>query len=252
MPPPPPPGQPMGQPNLGAVDRPFSVGDAFNWGWAKFQQNVGAIVIATLIYVVAIAIFEVIVFVVFAGSLLSSASITVDQTTGAISTSGGAGFIARLLFGAIAVFVLLVVIAVVQSGIIHGTLEIANGKKVEIGDFFKFEKLGAVITAGVIVALATAVGAFLCYIPALIVGFFTPFYLFFILDKNMAPWDSIMASVKIVSTNIASMVLLIIGVFVAYFIGALICLIGLIVTMPVALLALTFAYRKFQNEPVAA
>lgn len=243
----------MGAQNLGAVDRTFSVGDAFNWGWAKFQANAAAIVIAALIYVVVIAIVEVIAYLILGGLFLHSAStITVDPTTGAITSGGGTTFVVFLLFAGLSAFVVFVVVAVVQAGLIRGMLDVANGKKVEIGDFFKFERIGAVLTAGIIVAAAYAVGTFLCYIPALIVAFFTPFYLFFILDKGQQPMEAIMSSVRLVNSNIASMFLLIIGVILAYFVGAILCLIGLIVTMPVALLALTFAFRKFQNEPVAA
>ena len=139
-----------------------------------------------------------------------------------------------------------------QSNIINGALMIANGRKVEIGDFFKFEKIGNVVVAGLIVAAAFAVGTFLCYVPALLVAFFTPFYLFFVMDQDKTGVDAVMSSVRLVSSNIGSMVFLIIGVIIAYIIGFILCVIGLIVTLPVALLALTFAYRKFQNQAVAA
>jgi uncharacterized membrane protein len=262
-PPPPPPGYgapPAGpggysvQPPPGAaVAGTFSVGDAFNWGWAKFQANAGAIIVSVLIYVVVIGIFEFIAYFIFGGLLLNkTASVTIDQTTGQITTSGGSGFVALLLVAALAGFVGALVFAIAQSAIIRGCLDIANGKKVEIGDFFKFENMGTVVTAAVIVSAATAVGLFLCYIPALLVAFFTPFYLFFIIDKNLGAWEGIKASISLVSGNIGSMVVLIIGVIIAYFIGAILCGIGLIVTMPVALLALTYGFRKFQNDPVAA
>lgn len=243
-----------GPQNLGAADRPFSVGDAFTWGWAKFQANAGSIVVAALIYVVVLAIIEIIVYFVLGGVLVrnNTATINVDPNTGAITTSGGTSFVMFLLFAAISAFVAFLIIAIVQSNLIYGALQIANGRKVEIGDFFKFEKISTVIVAGLIVAAAYAVGTFLCYIPALLVAFFTPFYLFFVMDQNMQPWDAIMASIRLVSSNIGAMVILILGVIVAYIIGFILCIIGLIVTMPVALLALTFAYRKFQNQPVAA
>jgi uncharacterized membrane protein len=250
---PPPPGQPTGAAGLGAVDRPFSVGDAFSWGWEKFTQNWSAIVIATLIYVVALGLIEIIFAVILRGALLNSTpSITVDTTNNTVTTSSGAGWFAQLLFGALSIFVLLLVAAVVQSGIIHGALEIADGKRVEFIDFFKFEKIGAVIVGGLLVGIATGIGYLLCIIPGIIVAFLTPFYLFFILDKNQSPVDAIMSSVRIVSQNVGAMILLILAVYVAYFVGALVCLVGLIVTMPVALLAMTFGYRKLQNEPVAA
>jgi uncharacterized membrane protein len=249
--PPPPPG--YGPQNLGDANRPFSAGDAFTWGWNKFQQNAGAIVIATLIYVIALAIIQVIVYFVLGGLLLSSATtITIDSNTGQLSGGSGTSFIMFLLFAALSALFFFFIQAIVQAGIIHGALDIANGKKVEIGDFFKFNKIGAIVIAGLIVAVAYAIGIFLCYVGALVVVFFTPFYLFFIIDQDMAPWDAIMASVRLVSSNIGAMVVLIIGVIIAYVVGLVLCIIGLIVTMPVALLAITFAYRKFQNQPVAS
>ena len=200
-----------------------------------------------------LAVIEVIAYLVLGGILLHSTStITVDPTTGAISGGSSTSFVVFLLFAGLSSFVAFVVIAVVQAGLIRGMLDVADGKKVEIGDFFKFERIGAVVTAGLIVAAAYAVGTFLCYLPALIVAFFTPFYLFYIIDKGLAPMDAIKASVRLVNSNIASMFVLIVGVILAYIVGAIFCLIGLIVTMPVALLALTFAFRKFQNEAVAA
>ena len=247
----PPPPASYGQ-DLSAGDRPFSVSDAFNWGWAKFQQNTGAIVISTLIYFVILAIIEVVAYIIFGGLLLSTTALHVDPNTGQLSGGASTGFVTLLLFAGLSVLVFTLLFALVQSAIIHGLLQIANGKKVEIGDFFKFEKVGQVLTAGLVVAVATAIGAFLCYIPALIVAFFTPFYLFFIVDKNLAPMDAIKASISLVNKNLASMFILFLAMIVAYIVGAIVCLVGLIVTMPVALLALTFAYRKFQNEPVAA
>jgi len=196
------------------------------------------------------------VYVIIGGALIrtSAPSVTINQTTGVITTTGGSGggLLASLFFSALSGFIGLAILAVVQSNIIHGALEIANGRKVEIGDFFRFQKIGNVIVAAIIVAVAYGVGLFLCIIPGLLVLFFSQFYLFFIMDQDMAPWDSIMASFRLISSNIGSMIVLIIGVIVAYIIGIILCFVGLIVTLPVALLALTFAYRKFQNQPVAA
>ncbi len=235
---------------MSPADGPFSVGNAFSWGWAKFQQNAAAIVVATLIYVVALAVVEVIIGAIASAVFLTTATINIDQTTGQITTTGGTGFAGRFFFQLVLTFVLFLILAVVQSGIVHGALDIADGKKVAVGDFFKFEEIGKVLIAGIIVAIVSAISIIIIIGP-LIVAFFTPFYLFFILDKKLDPWEAIMASVKLVASNLGAMVLLILGVILAYIVGLVLCVIGLIVTMPIALLALTYAYRKFQDVPVA-
>jgi uncharacterized membrane protein len=61
-----------------------------------------------------------------------------------------------------------------------------------------------------------------------------------------------LGDIRLVNQNLGSVVVLIIGVFIAYFIGWLLCLVGLLVAAPVALLALTYGYRKLQGEEIAA
>lgn len=250
-PPPPPPAAAYGQP-AAATSGPFSVGDAFNWGWAKFQQNASVIVVAALIYVVAILIVEAIWFFVVQGVFISSPSVTIDQTTGQVTSTAGSGFFLTLLFGALSSFVFFVLFAFLQASIIRGALAIADGKKLDLGMMFKTDDLGVVLVAALIVGALTAVGYLACFVGSVVVSFFTAFYLFFVLDKKQGAWESVKSSFSLVSKNIGSVVVLVIGVIIAYIIGAILCGIGLIVTAPVALLAMTFGYRRLQGEAIAA
>lgn len=251
-PPPPPPG--YGQPAAAAAGTaPFSVGEAFNWGWAKFQQNAGVIIIAALIYFVIIAVIEVIWFLLAAAVLPSRAVVcTTNQTSLEINCTGGGGFFASLLLSALGGFAVFVLIAFLQAGIIRGAIAIANGHKLELPVMFQTDMLGTVLVGALIVGVASAIGVLLCFIGWIVVAFFTPFWLFFVIDKRQGAWEAIMSSVQLVNKNLGSVVVLIIGVFIAYFIGALLCGIGLIVAVPVALLALTYGYRRLQGEPLAA
>jgi uncharacterized membrane protein len=250
-PPPPPPATAYGQPAV-AGSGSFSVGEAFNWGWAKFQQNAGVIIIASLIYVVAIAVVYLLWFLLAQGLFISTSTITVDQTTGQITTSGGTGFFMSLLFSALSAGIFFVLFAFLQAAIIRGALAIADGKKLELGMMFKTDDLGVVLVAALIVGALSVVGVLACYVGTIVVSFFTAFYLFFVLDKKQGAWESVKSSFNLVSKNIGNVVVLIIGVFVAYFIGAILCGIGLIVTAPVALLAMTYGFRRLQGEPIAA
>lgn len=255
-PPPPPPAYsppppPAAGPPAGAAA--FSVGDAFAWGWKKFTENVGTILLAVLVYFVILVVVEVIWYTLFAGLFLSDASITVNPETGVITTSGGSGLFAGLFVQALASFAFFVLFAFLQAAVIRGALILADGeKKLEIGDMFNFEKFGTVLVAALIVGALTAVGYLFCFVGSLVVAFFTAFYLFFVLDKDLGAWESVKASFDLVKSNAGSVLLLILGVIAAYFVGALLCGIGLLVAAPVALLALTYGYRKLQGEPVAA
>lgn len=252
-PPPPPPGYggppPGGPAPAGA---PFSVGEAFNWGWAKFQQNAGVILVTALIYVVVMAVIYAIWFFIGSAVFIRSASVTVDQTTGSISTSAGSGFFMSLFFAAFSAAVFFVLLAFLQAAIIRGALAIADGQRLEISTMLSTKDLGVVLTGALIVGALSFVGVLACYVGTIVVSFFTAFYLFFIIDQQQGAWESVKSSYRLVTKNAGSVVVLVIGVLVAYFIGSLLCGIGLIVTVPVSLLAMTYAYRRLQGQPIAA
>jgi uncharacterized membrane protein len=248
-PPSPPPG--YGAPMPAGAGQ-FSAGDAFNWGWTKFQANAGVIIVAALIYLVVVIVVEAILLFAAIWPAVNSGGCTYNANGLATSCSLGPGFFVTLLLYGVAIFVYVVLFAFLQAGIIRGALAIANGERLELGTMFKFDNIGNVIVGALIVGAATFVGTLLCGVGALVVALFTPFWIFFVVDKNMSGWDSVMASVRLVNKNLGSVVVLIIGVFIAYLIGAILCGVGLLLAAPVALLALTYGYRRMQNEPVAA
>ena len=234
------------------ADQPFSVGDAFGWGWAKFQQNVGPIMIAVLVYLAIILVIEVVAFAVLRGALISSPTVTIDPNTGAITSTGGSGFFAGMLVNATSNLLFTIFFAFLQAGVIRGALMLANGERLEVGHMFNFDKFGTIIVAAILVGVASFLGIFVCFVGSIVVWFFTPFYLFFIIDKDQGAWESIKSSISLVSSNFGQVFLLLLGVIAAFIVGAILCGIGLLVTAPVALLALTYGYRRLQNEPVAA
>jgi uncharacterized membrane protein len=233
------------------ADRPFAVGDAFNWGWTKFQQNAGTIVVAALIYVVIVVVIEAVILLAAIRPALDT-KCTYNSQGLLESCSVGPGFFVTLVLYGVGGFIYAILFAFLQAGIVRGALQIANGQPLELQTMFKFDNIANVLLGGIIVGIASFIGILLCGVGYLVVAVFTPFWIFFVLDKNMSAWDAVMASVRLVNSNLGSVIVLIIGVIIAYVIGALLCGIGLIVAAPVALLALTYGYRKLQNEPIAA
>lgn len=259
---PPPPGSgggPAGPPSgsypsaPGGNQQPVSVGEAFNYGFSKFQQNLGPILLAALAYIAIIAVIQVIVFIVLGGILGSTSTTTTDPDTGLTRTEvSGGGLVASLLFGAIFAAILIVLSAVMQAGIARGVLALTYGRKLEVGTMFKFENIGTVIVAGLLVAVGYFIGALLCVIPGLIFIFFAQFYIWFIVDKQLGAVDSIKASFGLVNKNVGTMIVFFLASLLAYFVGALLCGIGLLVAVPVVYIATGYLYRRSQGEPVAA
>lgn len=261
-PPPPPPSSATGSAGYGAAlppppamagsGQPFDLGSAFSWGWKKFQENIGPILIAVLVYLVILVVIQLLVVFGVSAALLSTPTTTIDPQTGAFTTTGGSGLFAVILVNALSIAVSVLVAAFLQAAVIRGGLMIANGRRLEVGHMFSFDNFGRVLGAAVIVALLTAVGVVFFYVGALVVYFFTAFTMFFVIDRDLDPLSAIKASANLAKNNVGAVVLLLLAVFAANVVGAIVCLIGLLVSIPVSYLAMTYGYRRLQNEPVAA
>ncbi|MGO1317074.1 MAG: hypothetical protein ACTMIR_08580 [Cellulomonadaceae bacterium] len=235
--------QPYGVPGQpGGPAQQVQIGDAFSYGWTKFQQNVGPILLGVLAYVVVIGV----VVGIFTGILIGGSAAAADpygnnNAAGALLGFGGLALAALLMF----------LVAFMQAGVTRASLEISHGRRVSFATFFQFADFGKVILAVLLVGLGTAVGTMLCYLPGLVFGFFAQFTLFYVIDKGLGPVDALKASFSLVNKNLGTVVVLYIGVLIASALGTLLCYIGLIVTFPVALLATTYVYRRLNNEVVA-
>jgi hypothetical protein len=202
----------------------FSVGDALSYGWNKFVQYIGQII--------------VIVLIIFAIQLVLS---IVSQAIQAGSDSFFVGITLSFAITAVSIFVSFLL----QAGLIRAALAVTRGEAPEPSMLFQTEKLGPYAVAAVIVALLVFVGLLLCCIPGLIVAFFTYFFGFYVIDKDVSPVDSIRSSVSLVQENFGNVVLLMIVV-------VLLNLITCGLASGVTFLALGYAYRTLNGEAVAA
>lgn len=237
----PPPGG-TGAAGLPAYDPngPYSVANAFNYGWAKFQQNVGVIIIAMLALLVGSVILGIVWQFLVVRTLFTTAEFSEIALIGGFIGSAASTF----LFSALMI--------VVQAQVTRAALAITDGRQITTQTFLATEGLPQVIIGAILIGIASFIGTILCVIPAILVGFFTQFFVHFAVDKQLSAIDAIKASVSLISANIATMVVLFIAVAIAYAIGAALCGVGLLVAIPVAIFAQAYTYRRLQGEPVAA
>ncbi|OBK92449.1 hypothetical protein A5645_23590 [Mycobacterium asiaticum] len=246
-PPPPPPGYPAGFGGGPVSD--FSVGNAFSWAWAKFTQNIAALAVPTLIYFVALG---AVIGIPFGIAMATSETTTTTYDYG----SGYAYEASTSSFSAISYIVLTIgyiaaffVAMYMQAALVTGALEIADGRPVSIGTFFKPRNVGGVLLATLLLGLA-AVLTSCTFVGPLIITFFAQFAIAFVVDKGLSPVDSIKASFATVRANLGPSALSWLVQYAVVLVGEIACFVGLIAALPVASLIQVYTYRKLTGGQV--
>lgn len=228
--------------------RPFSVGDAFGYGWKKFTQNIGPILIAMLVFLLIGAVIYGLQYL--AQQLTTPDTTVVSGENGFVVTRSGGGLLGALVslvFGVIT----FVWNYVTQAAVARGGLAVTEGRPIVLSELLSFNKLGRIIVAGILLGIATAIGLILCILPGLIIMFLGSYYVYFILDQDAGIIDSLKASFSFVSSNVGNLLLLFILSLIIMFIGALLCGIGLFVAYPLVFIAHAYAYKVLRGVPVA-
>ncbi|OBI92262.1 hypothetical protein A9X00_15530 [Mycobacterium sp. 1245805.9] len=203
------------------------------------------LIVSTLIYGVLFGIAYAITLL--GGGLGGTTTTTSSDGYTTTTTDIGAGGLAAMVVG----YILLYAIGIFAgSAFISGILEIADGRQVGIGSFFKPRSLVQVLLASILIGIATSIGSFLCVIPGLIVGIFTQFAIPFVIDRSQNAIDGIKSSFSVVSSNFVNALLVwLIGV-AAVTVGFLACGVGALVGVPVAALIGIYGYRKLSGGQV--
>ena len=106
------------------------------------------------------------------------------------------------------------------------------------------------IVTALLVAVATAIGTILCYIPGIIIGFLLNWAMFYVVDQGMAPMDAIKASVSFATSHLGDTIVFYLLGIVVIIVGAVLCLVGLLVAVPVLLIAAAFTFRVLNGQQV--
>ena len=248
-PPPPPPAPPGGGSSGGAST--YSVGNAFSYGWNKFTANVGQILLAVLILVGVLIVIQIVGY--FIGQAVACDP-SVKFTDNGIETEDCGGiFTVQNIVSWLFSLISWVISLIIGAGIVRAALDITEGRELEAGTVLKPHKLTEVVIASVLIGIATFIGFILCIIPGILVAFFTSYTLYFLMDReDLGAVDAIKASFEFTKNNAGNVILWFLISLVAWFVGALLCGIGLIIALPVILIGTAYTYKTLSNEPVAA
>lgn len=229
-PPPPPPSAPGGSAEA------FSATDAIGWGWRKFTENVGPILLGVLI---------VLVVTVVANILAGIASGGGGSPFGPDMEFSVAAFLANIVATAVSV--------VLSAVFARACLDVVDGRPFDFMGGFGRLNFVNVLIAALLVSIIVTIGFVLLVIPGLVALFLTYFTTLFVVDDDAeSPVKAIGDSVKLVSSNVGDALLLALLSILVLIAGAIALLVGLIVAYPVTALAAAYAYRSFRGQPVAA
>lgn len=215
----------------------FSVGDALTYGWNKFKNNAAfwiAVTLGAIVINVAIQLPT--------GGLNVYLDF-VDASIGPTQPS--------LLLTAMATIASFLLGVLLQAAFIQGSINEVDGRKPDFASFLMIRNLGIVVLAAVLVGVATAIGLVLCILPGIVVGFLTYFTLQFVIDRDQDAVTAIKSSYQLTSRNVGQLLLLALACIGINILGAIPCLLGLLVTGPVTLIASTYAYRVLVRGPVS-
>ncbi|WP_421119959.1 hypothetical protein ACE2AJ_00945 [Aquihabitans daechungensis] len=214
-------GAPAGGPPTGV-----GVGDIVGYGWKKFQEHLGAIIVAVLIYVVIIAVF------LFLGNIISTA---IDSVFGSLLFS----FLQILVFSAVSII------------LIRAVLMIVDGKQIDNAALFSSENLGPYIIGAILYSLGTLIGTILCILPGIIFAFLGYYWNFYVVDKGLEPVEAIKASINLIKDNVGTVLVWAIVAWLLTAVGIALCCVGYLVAAPVVFIGNAYLFRRLNNEPVA-
>jgi uncharacterized membrane protein len=247
-PPPPMPAMPPAGPG---GSRPYSAPSAISYGWSKFTRSPGQLLVPVLIVAVVVIVLEILVQIVLRATLLGTHSCTQTIFGNTVQTQCGPGFTIGLIGAGIAGFVISLFAQALGAGLIKAGLNVADERPVSMSEVFSYVTKGNVIVAALIVSAATAIGTILCYFPGIIVAFLLAFTMYFVVDQDMAPMDAVRASYKFTTGHLGETILFYLLAGLMLIVGALLCLVGLLAAVPVALIGGAYTYRVLQNQPVS-
>lgn len=204
----------------------FSTKEAFGAGWALTKANFWLLV-------------GVVITMCVVGYLA-------EWVGASLNIREGAGVLLLKLIG-------FVLGGLVQLGAMRIALDLVDGKKPVYNDLFgQSNILLPYLGASIIVGIAVTIGVVLLIIPGIILGLMLGMYGYHMVDTKAGVMASINGSRALTKGHLWQLFGFILLSAIINIIGALLLGVGLLVTMPVTLLAYAFVYRKLSGQLVPA
>ena len=200
----------------------FSIGDNVRFGWGTFKKRSWFFIGALLLYIVAVSIVSAVLGEL--GKIGPAIAFVSALGSWIVQTLASMGLIAFLLKA-------------------HD-----NPESVSFMDFWHPQTLLNYLGASILVGILVFVGFVLLIVPGVIAMLMLIFTLYLVIDRNMGPIVAMKESARITKgyrMKLLGLVLTMVGLNI---VGLLCLVVGLLVSMPVSMLALVHAYRTLEHH----
>lgn len=219
----------MTNPTFGGSSAPSEVRlSALGEAWAMVQQQMGTWIVTAIIYLVVSLILNAI-------SGIFGPRVVDGQV------SGGVPILAFLLR-----IVTLVVVSIMLSGMYRMALKQLRGQSISPGDIFSAtDVLPAVVGASILSSIAIGIGTLLCIIPGIILAGLLMLTTPIIVDQRVGAIAGLTMSLNALKPHMISALIFIIVLGLIVLVSMIPCGLGLLVTLPMSVLAGAIIYRDF-------
>ncbi len=204
-------------------EKRFSKGEAIRFGWETTKSNLGFFIgLFFILFLIA----------AFLGYFASS----FEEPSPMLSLLFNIG---STVFNVIA-----------SIGLIMVALKFYNGEKGESGDFFRFtgSLLLRFLAGSFLLGFIVSLGLLLLVVPGIILAIKFQFYNYFIVEKDMGPIEALKASWVLTTGVKWELFLFALLLGLINIAGALALGVGLLITLPISLMATAYVYRKLSSN----
>ena len=127
-----------------------------------------------------------------------------------------------------------------------------DASSVKLADLYHARSFWNYLVAVVVVAILTVIGLVLLIVPGVILILMWAFVKFLIVERDIGAFDAMKESARITKGSRLDLLLLMLFAVIINIVGAILLGVGLLVTIPVSLLAVTHAYRMLSAKAGAA
>lgn len=218
-----------------AASRSFSIGEAVGYGFGAFGSNLGVLLLAAVL----VALAGGLAFVSGASGIDFDAleEARPNEVTSTLASVGG---LLSFLIGSF-----------FQLGLWRVAAGTAATGKAEFGSLFSFAGYLPYLLATILFGFAVGFGLLLCLVPGLIVMTVWVLYPAVIGDRGngAGALGSLAASARLTRGHRLKLLWLLVVLSLLNLLG-IVLVIGTLVTIPVAYLALTYAYRRLGGQQI--
>jgi hypothetical protein len=138
------------------------------------------------------------------------------------------------------------------AGLYVYCLKRIRGQQANLNDAFSgFQNFVQLMLGGLVTTLLISIGTLFCFIPGIYLSVAWQLTFPLIQERQIGFWEAMEVSRKVISKHFWGVFLLMLMLFLINFAGALCCVVGLFVTVPLSFLALAYLYEDLFGPPGA-